>query len=138
MGVTEQPQLEREYNIILKTLRTLPAHVFILQLMESEIESRSSHPERGAAWHKFQQHILKREGFQNFLKRNILLQKAMVETAIHQQIPFSIFRLPSTLKMGNTEIAHPLSLFSNDADDQFSEPGRGKITSGGVPHWELA
>src|SRR6266508_310326 len=95
MGVTEQPKLEREYNIILKTLRTLPTHVFILQLMESEIESRSSHPERGAAWHKFQQHILEREGFQNFVKRNALLQKAMVETAIRQQIPFSIFRLPS-------------------------------------------
>ena len=95
MGVTEQPKLEREYNIVLKKLRTLPTHVFILQLMESEIESRSSHPERGAAWHRFQQHILKREGFQNFLKRNVLLQKAMVETAIRQQIPFSVLRLPS-------------------------------------------
>jgi thymidylate kinase len=95
MGVTEQPKLEREYNIVLKKLRTLPTHVFILQLMESEIESRSSHPERGTAWHKFQQHILEREGFQNFVKRNTLLQKAMVETAIRQQIPFSILRLPS-------------------------------------------
>ncbi len=99
MGVTEQPKLEREYNIVLKRLRTLPTHVFILQLMESEIESRSSHPERGAAWHKFQQHILEREGFQNFLKRNVLLQQAMVETAIRQQIPFSIFRLPSAPNM---------------------------------------
>ena len=68
MGVTEQPKLEREYNVILKTLRTLPTHVFVLQLRENEIESRSSHPERGAAWHKFQQHILEREGFQNFVK----------------------------------------------------------------------
>jgi len=95
MGVTEQPKLEREYNIVLKTLRTLPTHVFILQLMEDEIESRSSHPERGAAWHKFQQHILEREGFQDFVKRNALLQKAMVKTAIRQNIPFSILRLPS-------------------------------------------
>jgi thymidylate kinase len=95
MGVREQPKLEREYNLMLKKLQTLPTHVFILQLMESEIESRSSHPERGAAWHRFQQHILEREGFQNFLKRNVLLQKAMVETAIRQQIPFSILRLPS-------------------------------------------
>ena len=102
MGVTEQPKLEREYNIVLKILRTLPTHVFILQLMESEIESRSSHPERGAAWHKFQQHILEREGYQSFLKRNVLLQKAMVETAIRQQIPFSILRLPSA---PNAEIA---------------------------------
>jgi thymidylate kinase len=95
MGVTEQPKLEREYNVILKTLRKLPTHVFVLQLRDNEIESRSSHPERGAAWHKFQQHILEREGCQNFVKRNALLQKAMVETAIRQQIPFSILRLPS-------------------------------------------
>ena len=100
MGVTEQPKLEREYNIVLKTLRTLPTHVFILQLMDSEIESRSSHPERGAAWQKFQQHILEREGFQNFVKRNSLLQKAMIETAIRQKIPFSIFRLPSAPNLG--------------------------------------
>jgi thymidylate kinase len=96
MGVTEQRKLECEYNIVLKKLRTLPTHVFILQLMDSEIESRSVHPERGAAWHKFQQHILEREGFQSFVKRNTLLQKAMVETAIRQQIPFSILRLPAS------------------------------------------
>jgi thymidylate kinase len=102
MGVTEQPKLEREYNIVLKTLRALPTHVFILQLMDSEIEFRSSHPERGAAWHKFQQHILEREGFQNFVKRNALLQKAMVETAMRQQIPFSILRLPSAPNAGIT------------------------------------
>jgi thymidylate kinase len=101
MGVTQQPKLQREYNMVLKKLRTLPTHVFILQLMEIEIESRSAHPERGAAWRKFQQHILEREGFQSFVKRNVLLQKAMIETAIRQQIPFSILRLPSA---PNTEI----------------------------------
>ena len=34
MGVTEQPKLEREYNVILKILRTLPTHVFVSQLRE--------------------------------------------------------------------------------------------------------
>ena len=116
MGVTEQPKLEREYNIVLKTLRTLPTHVFILQLMESEIESRSSHPERGAAWHKFQQHILEREGFQNFVKRNALLQKAMVETAIRQQIPFSILRLPSAPNAGITGRRSPITKITENLD----------------------
>jgi len=100
MGVTEQPKLEREYNVILKTLRTLPTHVFVLQLRENEIESRSSHPERGTAWHKFQQHILEREGFGNFVKRNVTLQQAMIETAIRQNIPFSSLRLPSAPNLG--------------------------------------
>jgi thymidylate kinase len=100
MGVAAQPKLEREYKIIVKKLRALPTHVFLLQLMESEIESRSSHPERGTAWHKFQQHILKREGFQNIVNRNALLQKLMIETAIRQHIPFSILRLPPLDKLG--------------------------------------
>jgi thymidylate kinase len=116
MGITEQPKLEREYNIVLNRLRRLPAHVFILQLMDSEIESRSSHPERGAAWHKFQQHILEREGFQNFVKRNALLQKAMVETAIRQQIPFSILRLPSSINGGITQRGAPFPKIAENLD----------------------
>ena len=131
MGVTEQPKLEREYNIVLNTLRTLPTYVFILELIESEIESRSSHPERGAAWHKFQQHILQREGFQNFLKRNILLQKAMIETAIRQQIPFSIFRLPSTVNAVMSDVAYPLRSLE-DVDAKSFDSRAVKSTSGGV------
>jgi hypothetical protein len=77
--------------------------------MDSEIQSRSSHPERGAAWHKFQQHILEREGFQSFVKRNALLQKAMVETAIRQQIPFSILRLPSAPREGVSGRRSPIT-----------------------------
>jgi thymidylate kinase len=99
-GIREQAILEREYNMVIKALRALPTHVFLLQLMESEMEARSSHPERGIAWRRFQQHILEREGFGNFVKRNMTLQKAMIETAIRQNIPFSILRLPSTPNLG--------------------------------------
>src|SRR4051812_34702583 len=103
MEITEQPNLEREYNRVVKILRTLPTHVFILQLMEREFSSRSSHPERGAAWHKFQEHVLKREGFHSFVKRNALLQRAMIEAAKRQEIPFSILRLPSAPDLGIAE-----------------------------------
>ena len=99
-GITEQPTLEREYNMVIKALRALPTHVFLLQLMESEIEARSSHPERGVAWRIYQQNVLKREGFGNVVKRNATLQKAMIETAIRQKIPFSILRLPSAPNLG--------------------------------------
>ena len=99
-AITEQPTLEREYNMVIKALRALPTHVFLLQLMEGEMEARSSHPERGVAWRKFQQHILEREGFGNFVKRNVTLQKAMIQAAIRQQIPFSILRLPSAPNLG--------------------------------------
>ena len=114
MGVTEQPNLQREYNIVLQKLRKLPTHIFILELMESEIEPRSAHPERGTAWHRFQQHILEREGFQSFVKRNALLQKAMVETAIRQQIPFSILRLPSVPSPGISGRHAPITTFSEN------------------------
>lgn len=94
-GITEQSALEREYNMVVNALRVLPAHVFLLQLMEGEMEARSSHPERGVAWRRFQQHIFAREGFGNFVKRNVTLQQAMIETAVRQNIPFSVLRLPS-------------------------------------------
>jgi len=99
-GITEQAALEREYNMVIKALRALPTHVFLLQLMEGEMEARSSHPERGVAWRRFQQHILEREGFGNFVKRNVTLQRTMIETAIRQNIPFSILRLPSAPNLG--------------------------------------
>jgi thymidylate kinase len=134
MGVTEQPKLEREYNMILKTLRTLPTHVFILQLMQSEIESRSSHPERGAAWHKFQQHILKREGFQNFVNRNASLQKAMVETAIRQQIPFSILRLPLLPNAGITGRRSPIGKITENRDASLDpQPVKSYLAEGSTP-----
>jgi thymidylate kinase len=99
-GITGQVTLEREYNMVIKALRALPAHVFLLQLMEGEMEARSSHPERGVAWRRFQQHNLKREGFGNFVRRNVTLQKLMIKTAIRQNVPFSIFRLPSAPELG--------------------------------------
>jgi hypothetical protein len=126
MGVTEQPKLEREYNLVLKALRALPTHVFVLQLMENEIEFRSSHPERGAAWHKFQQHILEREGFQNFVKRNILLQKAMVKTAIRQQIPFSVLRLPSALNAEAARYRSPTTKILEELDESVLAPRAAK------------
>ncbi len=94
-AITGQPMAQREYDAVINKLRTLPTHVFLLQLMEDEMEARSAHPERGIAWRRFQQHIFAREGFGNFVKRNAALQKAMVATATRQNIPFSILRLPS-------------------------------------------
>ena len=98
--ITDKATLHREYNMVIKALRALPTHVFLMQLMESEMEARSAHPERGLAWHQFQQHILQREGFGNFVKRNVMLQNAMIETAIRQNVPFSILRLPSASSVG--------------------------------------
>jgi thymidylate kinase len=98
--ISELPGINREYNTIVKALRALPTHIFLLQLMEDEMEKRSSHPERGVAWRKFQQHIFEREGFGNFVKRNVTLQKAMIEAALRHNIPFSIFRLPSEPALG--------------------------------------
>jgi hypothetical protein len=100
-GITARPTVEREYNVIINALRALPTHVFLLQLMENEMETRSAHPERGVAWRQYHQNVLKREGFGNVVKRNVTLQKAMIEMAIRQNIPFSILRLPSA----NLEIA---------------------------------
>ena len=109
-AINEHATLTRDYNMVIKALRALPVHVFLMQLMEDEMEVRSSHPERGVAWHKFQQHINEREGFGNFVKRNVTLQKAMIETALRQNIPFSLLQLPSA---PNLEIAASVAQCAN-------------------------
>ena len=81
MTIIQQPKLEREYDEIINVLRTLPVHVFILQLDENEIEKRSLHPERSGAWQKFQQQIVKKEGFRDRLERYIWQQRLMLEAA---------------------------------------------------------
>lgn len=92
MTIIPQPKLEREYDEIVNVLRTLPVHVFILQLNKDEIEQRSLHPERSVAWHKFQEQIVKRDGFRNRLERYIWQQRLMLEAAESQRIPYSVIR----------------------------------------------
>ena len=95
MTIIQQPKLEREYNEIINILRTLPVHVFILQLEENEIEKRSLHPERSGAWQKFQQQIVKKEGFRDKIQRYVWQQGLILQAAEKQGIPYSVIRFPS-------------------------------------------
>jgi thymidylate kinase len=101
MTIMQQPKLQKEYDEIIDILRTLPVHVFILQLDEKEIEERSLHPERSGAWQKFQQQIVKKEGFRDRLERYIWQQRLLLQTAERQQIPYSVIRLPSVSEIGD-------------------------------------
>jgi thymidylate kinase len=92
MTIVQQPKLEKEYDEIIDVLRTLPIHVFILKLDANEIEKRSLHPERSSAWQRFQQEIVKKEGFRDRLQRYIWQQELMVEAAKRQRIPYSIIK----------------------------------------------
>jgi thymidylate kinase len=90
--ITQEPKLEGEYNEIINILRTLPAHVFILQLDEHEIEERSLHSERSNAWRKHQKQIVTREGFRDRLERYLWQQRLILEAAKKQQIPYSVIK----------------------------------------------
>jgi thymidylate kinase len=90
--IIRQPDLEREYDEIVSVLRTLPVHVFILQLDRNEIAERSLHPERSSAWRRYQQQIVKKEGFSDTLERHIWQQQLMLEAAERQQIPYSVIK----------------------------------------------
>ena len=92
MTIIQQPKLEKEYDEIINVLRTLSVHVFILRLDATEIEKRSLHPERSGTWLKFQQQIVKKEGFRDRLQRYIWQQRLMLEAAERQQIPYSIIK----------------------------------------------
>jgi hypothetical protein len=89
--IIQQPKLKRQYDKIINVLRTLPIHVFILQLDEDEIEKRSLHPERSAAWLKFQRQIVEKDSFFDRLEKQ---QRLILETAEKQQIPYSVIKLP--------------------------------------------
>jgi thymidylate kinase len=78
MTIIQQPKLEREYDEIINVLRTLPVHVFILQLDEHEIEKRSLHPERSGAWQKLQKQMVTKDGFPDRLERYIRQQKLIL------------------------------------------------------------
>jgi thymidylate kinase len=107
LAITKEPRLEREYDEIINVLRTLPVHIFILQLDENEIEKRSLHPERSAAWQKFQQQIVKKEGFRDRLERYVWQQGLILKTAQRQQIPYSVIKFPSAPKIQGKWVRPP-------------------------------
>jgi len=90
--VMRQPELEGKYNAIVDVLRTLPAHVFILQLDENDIAQRSAHSERAGAWNKVRQQMAETDGFRGTVERYILQQRIMLETAKKQKIPYSLVK----------------------------------------------
>jgi thymidylate kinase len=92
--VLRQPELRKEYEELIDVLRTLPIHVFILQLDESEIEQRTLHAERSSAWRKLQQQIVAKDGFDNKVEKYTAQQRLMINAAESHRIPFSIVKLP--------------------------------------------
>jgi thymidylate kinase len=99
--ITQQPKLEKEYDESVDILRTLPVHVFILQLDENEIEKRSVHPERSGAWQKFQQQIDEQDGFRNRLEKQ---QRLILAAAKKQQIPYSVIKVSCEPEIGGEQV----------------------------------
>lgn len=131
--ITRQPELGREYNEIINVLRTLPVHVFILQLDENEIENRILHPERSGAWfQKYRQQMATKDGFRDRLERYRWQQRLMLETAARQQIPYSVIKLPSAPEIGGGRVRVPEArsvvrrdMQINSADAKMSRRKRG-------------
>jgi thymidylate kinase len=90
--VVRQPELEKEYDETVKVLRTLPVHIFILQLDENEIEKRSLHSERSSVWQKVHQQMITKDGFRNRLEKYVSQQRLIIEAAKRQQIPYSVIK----------------------------------------------
>jgi thymidylate kinase len=130
--IIRQPELEREYDEIINVLRTLPVHVFILQLDENEIEKRSLHAERSGAWQKLQQQMVSKDGFPDRLERYIWQQKLILEAAKRQQIPYSIIKFPHAPEIGGgrAHVPEAQGIFwrgvrMNAADAKISRRKRG-------------
>jgi thymidylate kinase len=130
--IIRQPKLEREYDEIINVLRTLPVHVFILQLDENEIEKRSSHSERSRAWRKLQQQMVTKDGFRDKLERYSSQQRLVLEAAKRQQIPHSVinFHYAHDIGGGRVHVPEAQSIFRrgvrmNAADAKISRRKRG-------------
>lgn len=95
--INREPKLEREYREIIDVLKTLPVHVFILQLDKSEIEKRTLHSERSSVWRKLQQQMVTKDGFRSKLEKYISQQSLMLEAAKKQQIPYSVVKFTHTI-----------------------------------------
>jgi len=93
--IVEQPDLRKEYDEIINVLQTLPIHIFVLLLNETEIEKRSIHPERSGAWRKFQKQIAEGNSFRHRLEKQ---QRLILQAAKRQQIAYSVIRLASELE----------------------------------------
>ena len=99
--IIKQPKLEKKYDEMINVLRTLPVHVFILQVDEDEIEKRILHPERSGAWfQKYRQQMVTKDGFRDRLERYLWQQRIMLEAAKRQQIPYSVIKLSYESKIG--------------------------------------
>ena len=132
--ITRQPELEREYDAIVDVLRTIPVHVFILQLDENDIEARSSHPERPSAWQKLQQQMITKDGCRDKFERYLWQQKLILEVAKRQQIPYSTIKFSrqpgtrSAIHLPNTQGIFPRGLRIN-IDAKVSRRKRGLVRS---------
>jgi thymidylate kinase len=110
--IVQQPQFKKDYDELINGLKTLPVHIFILQLDKDDIEKRSSHPERSGVWRKFQQEISKTEGFGGRLQRYEWQQRLMLELANRQQIPYSVINFNYEPEFG-TEQLHTFETVSD-------------------------
>jgi len=99
--IIQQPKLKREYDEIINVLRTLPVHVFILQVDENDIEKRSLHPERSGAWQKFRQQIVEKHGFRDRLERQ---QRLILKAAKRQEIPYSVIKVFCGPQIGGGQV----------------------------------
>jgi thymidylate kinase len=91
--LVRQPELANEYDEVIRLLKTLPVHVFILQVDETEIDRRSSHPERSAVYRKLQDQLTRNDGFSDRAEKYKSQQRLILETARKLGIPYSVIQV---------------------------------------------
>jgi thymidylate kinase len=107
MTVLNHPELEREYDEIVKLLKTLPVHVFLLAVDDDQIAERSAHPERSNRWRKFQDEIAREEGFLDVLGRYRWQQRMMFQAVKKQRISYSVVRFSDAVEQrGRIRLGH--------------------------------
>ena len=91
--LARQPDLAKPYEEVIEILKTLPVHVFIVQVDEREIEKRSTHAERDGVYRKLQEQLTQNDGFSSRAEKYKSQQKLILKTAERLQIPYSVIQL---------------------------------------------
>lgn len=94
--VSKGKKLLKLYNRVVKKLKQLPVHIFLLTLKSKDIEHRSAHSERPETWVKYQKAMMKKEGFKTRTERYLNEQKLMLEAAKKDKIPYSNIKIKFT------------------------------------------
>ncbi len=85
----QDPAAAARYEALVGSLRSLPVHIFFLELNREDIRARAEHAERGPVWRAHQERKLALRGLESIEQMYAQEQESMRALLVSQGIPYS-------------------------------------------------